>query len=132
MKQIKLFLILSTMMIVLSNCTFENRKITTQMYFEDLDVCIQDTLKKIPIDTFGCYPDLIDLTGNYKLTMKEIGPWYYALKLVNSETGKSYWFYYNTPTPFIVTSKEIIFPIEYNMITMGIEKTDKFNIIKIS
>lgn len=131
MKQIKLFLILSTIMVVLSNCTFENRKIIIQMCFEDLDIHIQDTLRNLPIDTFDCYPDLIDLTGHYKLIIKEIGPWGYAQKLENFETGKSYWFNYNTPRPFIVTSKEIIFPVEYNIITKGLEKTDKFNIINI-
>lgn len=118
-------------MVILSNCTFENRKITTLMCFGDLDKHIQDTLRNLPIDTFGCCPDLIDLTGHYKLVSKEIGPWIYAQKLENLETGKSYWFDYNTPRPFIVTSKKIIFPTEYNIITMGIEQTDIFNIINI-
>ena len=131
MKQIRLFIILSTIMVVLSNCTFENRKITSQMCFEDLDIHIQDTLRNLPIDSFGCYPDLIDLTGHYRLTNKEIGPWIYAQKLENSETGKAYWFYYNTPRPFVVTSKEIMFPTEYNIIIMGIENTDTFNVINI-
>lgn len=131
MKQIKSFLILSTIMVILSNCTFENRKVTTQMCFGDLDKHLQDTLRNLSIDTFGCYPDLIDLTGHYKLIRKEIGPWVYAQKLENLETGKSYWFDYNTPRPFIITSKEIIFPTEYNIITMGIEQTDTFNIINI-
>lgn len=129
MKQIQLILILSTTIVALSSCTFENRKIATRICFKDLDKHIQDTLRNLPIDTFGCYPDLIDLTGHYKLTNKEIGPWCYAQKLENTETGKSYWFEYNTPRPFIVTSKEIIFPTEYNIITMGIEQTDKFSIV---
>ena len=118
-------------MVILSNCTFENRKVTTQMCFGDLDKHLQDTLRNLPIDTFGCYPDLIDLTGHYKLIRKEIGPWVYAQKMENLETGKSYWFDYNTPRPFIVTSKKIIFPTKYNIITMGIEQTDTFNIINI-
>lgn len=88
-------------MVILSNCTFENRKVTTQMCFGDLDKHLQDTLRNLSIDTFGCYPDLIDLTGHYKLIRKEIGPWVYAQKLENLETGKSYWFDYNTPRPFI-------------------------------
>lgn len=117
-------------MFVFYDCTFENRKATAQLCFKDLDTQIQDTLRKLPIDTFGCCPDLIDLTGHYTLIEKEIGPWCYAQKLENSENGKSYWFDYNTPRPFIVTSKEIIFPSEYNIITMGIEQTDTFNIIK--
>lgn len=131
MKQIKLFLMLSTTVLVLSNCTFENRKITTQKCFKDLDIHIQDTLKNLPIDTLGYYPDIIALVGHYRLIMKEIGPWYYAKKIENIETKKSYWFYYNTPGPFIITSKEIIFPAEYNVIIHGIEKTDKFNVINI-
>lgn len=119
-------------MVVLSNCTFENRKINTHICFEDLDIHIQDTLRNLPIDTLDCYPDLIDLTGHYKLIAKEIGPWTYAQKLENCETGKSYWFYYNTPRPFIVTSKEIIFPMEYNVVTKGLERTDMFNLININ
>lgn len=130
MKLIKLFLILSTIMFVFHDCTFENRTAATQLCFNNLDTQIQDTLRKLPIDTFGCCPDLIDFTGHYTLIKKEIGPWCYAQKLENSENGKSYWFDYNTPRPFIVTSKEIIFPSEYNIITMGIEQTDTFNIIK--
>ena len=131
MKQIKFFFISAIIMIVFGNCTFENCKISTHICFEDLDICIQDTLRNLPVDTFGCHPDLIDLTGHYKLISKEIGPWTYAQKLENIETGKSYWFDYNTPRPFIVTSKEILFPEEYNIISKGIEKTDKFNIINI-
>lgn len=119
-------------MVVLGNCTLGNRKINTHICFEDLDIRIQDTLRNLPIDTLGCYPDLIDLTGHYKLITKEIGPWTYALKLENYETGKSYWLNYNTPRPFIVTSKEIIFPTEYNIITKGLKRTDKFNIININ
>ena len=68
-------------MVVLSNCTFENRKINTHICFEDLDIHIQDTLRNLPIDTLDCYPDLIDLTGHYKLIAEEIGPWTYAQKL---------------------------------------------------
>ena len=128
-KQIHLILILLTTIVALSSCTFENRKIAARICFKDLDKRIQATLRNLPIDTFGCYPDLIDLTGHYKLTSKEIGPWCYAKKLKNTKTGKSYWFEYNTPIPFIVTSKEIIFPTEYNIITLGIEQTDKFSII---
>lgn len=129
MKQIQLILISSTIIVALSSCSFENRKIATRKSFRDLGKHIQDALRNLPIDTFGCYPDLIDLTGHYKLTSKEIGPWCYAQKLENTETGKTYWFEYNTPRPFIVTSKEIIFPTEYNIITMGIEQNDKFNIV---
>ena len=115
MKQIKLAFILLTIMIVLGNCTFENRKNTTQVCLVDLVVYVQDTLRNLPVDTLGCYPDLIDLTGHYKLTIKEIGPWCYAQKLENLETGKFYWFDYSTPRPIIVTAEEIIFPMEYNI-----------------
>ena len=125
-------LLILAIIIAFSNCTFENRKTTTQIRFEDLDRHIQDTLRNLPVDTFGCYPDLIDLTGHYKLTTKEIGPWCYAQLLKDLETGKSYWFYYNTPRPFIVTSYEIIFPADYNIITMGIARTDTFNIVNIN
>lgn len=52
MKQIKLAFILLTIMIVLGNCTFENRKNTTQVCLEDLDVYVQDTLRNLPVDTF--------------------------------------------------------------------------------
>lgn len=129
MKQIRLFLILTAIMTACSNCTFH--KTSTSVYFDDLDIHIQDTLRNLPIDTFGCYPDFIDLTGHYKLIYKEIGPWTYAKKLENLETGKSYWLDYNTPSPIVVTSKEIIYPVEYNIITKGVEKTDAFNLIKI-
>ena len=70
MKQIKLAFILLTIMIVLGNCTFENRTITTKMCLEDLDMNVQDTLRNLPVDSFGCHPDLIDLTGHYKLITK--------------------------------------------------------------
>ena len=129
MKQIKLAYILLTIMIVLGNCTFENRKNTTQVCLVDLVVYVQDTLRNLPVDTLGCYPDLIDLTGHYKLTIKEIGPWCYAQKLENLETGKFYWFDYSTPRPIIVTAEEIIFPMEYNIVNRGVESTDTFNII---
>lgn len=71
MKQIKLAFVLLTIMIVLGNCTFENRTTTTKMRLEDLDMNVQDTLRNLPVDSFGCHPDLIDLTGHYKLTIKE-------------------------------------------------------------
>lgn len=45
MKQIKLAFVLLTIMIVLGNCTFENRTTTTKMCLEDLDMNVQDTLK---------------------------------------------------------------------------------------
>ena len=125
-------LILLAIMVILCNCTFENRKATTQMCFKDFDKHLQDTLINLPVDSFGCYPDLIDLTGHYTLTRKEIGPWCCARKLENLETGKSYWLNYNTPIPIIVTSKEIIFSVEYNIITLGVEQTDKFNVINIA
>lgn len=67
MKQIKLAFILLTIMIVLGNCTFKNRTTTTKMCLEDLDINVQDTLRNLPVDSFGCHPDLIDLTGHYKL-----------------------------------------------------------------
>lgn len=129
MKQIKLAFVLLTIMIVLGNCTFENRTTTTKMCLEDLDINVQDTLRNLPVDSFGCHPDLIDLTGHYKLTIKEIGPWCYAQKLENLETGKFYWFDYSTPRPIIVTAEEIIFPMEYNIVNRGVESTDTFNII---
>lgn len=132
MKQFILVFILLIIIIVFSNCTFENRKNTTQVCLEDLDVYVQDTLRNLPVDTLGCYPDLIDLTGHYKLTIKEIGPWCYAQKLENLETGKFYWFDYSTPRPIIVTAEEIIFPMEYNIVNRGVESTDKFNIININ
>lgn len=81
MKQIKLAFVLLTIMIVLGNCTFENRTTTTKMCLEDLDMNVQDTLRNLPVDSFGCHPDLIDLTGHYKLIIKEFGPWCYAQKL---------------------------------------------------
>lgn len=133
MKQIKLAFMLLTIVIVLVNCTFENRTSTTQVCLKDLDMNIQDTLKKIPIDDFGCCPDLIDLTGHYKLIRKEFGPWFMH-KLINIETGQHYWFDYSTPRPIIVTAKEIIFPTEYNLINeyRMVELTDTFNIININ
>lgn len=129
MKQIKLAFILLTIMIVLGNCTFENRTTTTKMCLEDLDMNVQDTLRNLSVDSFGCHPDLIDLTGHYKLIIKEFGPWCYAQKLTNIETGKYYWFDYSTPRPILVTAKEIIFPMEYNIVNRGVESTDTFNII---
>ena len=131
MKQIKLAFVLLTIMIVLGNCTFENRTTTTKMCLEDLDMNVQDTLRNLPVDSFGCHPDLIDLTGHYKLIIKEFGPWCYAQKLTNIETGKYYWFDYSTPRPILVTAKEIIFPTKYNLITISrrVELTDTFNII---
>ena len=46
MKQIKLAFVLLTIMIVLGNCTFENRTTTTKMCLEDLDMNVQDTLRR--------------------------------------------------------------------------------------
>lgn len=66
------------------------------------------------------------------MVIKEIGPWCYAQKLQNTETGKYYWFDYSTPRPIIVTDKEIIFPTEYNIVNRGVELADKFNIININ
>lgn len=72
MKQIKIAFNPLTIMIVLGNCTFENRTTTTKMCLEDLDMNVQDTLRNLPVDSFGCHPDLIDLTGHYKLIIKEL------------------------------------------------------------
>ena len=54
MKQIKLAFVFLTIMIVLGNCTFENRTTTTKMCLEDLDMNVQDTLRNLPVDSFGC------------------------------------------------------------------------------
>ena len=53
MKQIKLAFVLLTIMIVLGNCTFENRTTTTKMCLEDLDMNVQDTLRNLPVDSLG-------------------------------------------------------------------------------
>lgn len=70
MKYIRFFFVLATM-ILLVNCTFENRKTKTYICFEELDIHVQDTLRNLVIDTLGCYPDLIDLTGHYNLITKK-------------------------------------------------------------
>ena len=132
MKQMKSFLLLSLILIVNGSCISENKRISKYVCFEDLDKQIQDTLKKLPIDTFGCYPNLIDFTGQFELQSKEFGPWIYAQVLKNISNGKSYRFDYNTPRPFIVTSREIIFPVDYNIITMGLERQDTFAIVNIN
>lgn len=67
--------------------------------FSELDKRIQDTLLKQNSDIYGCYPDLIDFTGSYKIIHKTFGPWTYRLTVLNVVTGKSYGFAYNTPTP---------------------------------
>ena len=54
----KSFLLLSLILIVNGSCISENKRISKYVCFEDLDKQIQDTLKKLPIDTFGCYPNL--------------------------------------------------------------------------
>ena len=86
--------------------------------FSELDKCIQDTLLKQNSDIYGCYPDLIDFTGSYKIIHKTFGPWTYRLTVLNVVTGKSYGFAYNTH------------PKRYNILTLGIEPTDTFVVIK--
>lgn len=105
---------------------------TKHRTFSELDKRIQDTLLKQESDIYGCYPDLIDFTGNYKIIHKTFGPWTYRLIVLNVSTGKSYGFAYNTPTPFIITTNEIIHPKRYNILSLGIEPTDTFVVIKIN
>lgn len=131
MKCVRFFFVLATMTLFV-NCTFENHKANKYICFEELDTHIQDTLRNLVIDTLGCYPDLIDLVGHYNLKTKKIGPWIYAQKIENLKTGKSYWFDYNTPRPFIVTSKGILFPMKYNIITKKIDNRDELIFVKFN
>lgn len=75
---------------------------------------------------------IIDFTGSYKIIHKTFGPWTYRLTVLNVVTGKSYGFAYNTPTPFIITTNEIIHPKRYNILTLGIEPTDTFVVVSIN
>lgn len=63
---------------------------TKHRTFSELDKRIQDTLLKQNSDIYGCYPDLIDFTGSYKIIHKTFGPWTYKLTVLNVVTGKSY------------------------------------------
>lgn len=134
MKHIRQFFILLMVQLAFGCCTENHR--AKYICFEGLDKRIQDTLKNLSIDvidTMGDTPDLINFSGQqYELFQKEIGPWIYAQKLDNQSMGKSYWFKYNTPRPFVVTSTEIIYPTKYNIDVMGIESKDSFAVISIN
>lgn len=74
---------------------------------------VQDTLRKLPVDKYGCYPDLIDFTNKFHYRSTTIGPWQHEQILTDSIDQISYSFSYDTPRPFIVTLTFIAFPMTY-------------------
>ena len=60
----------SATIIIILLCTgcnnINNRKMAV-LSLRELPNFVQDTLRKLPVDEYGCYPDLIDFTTNVPL-----------------------------------------------------------------
>ena len=63
--------------------TLNNRKMAV-LSLQELPIFVQDTLRKLPIDKYGCYPDLIDFTNKFHYRSTTIGPWQHSQILTDS------------------------------------------------
>lgn len=102
----------ATIIVILLYTGCDNRKMEV-LSLRELPNFVQDTLRKLPVDEYGCYPDLIDFTNKFHYRSTTIGPWQHKQILTDSINQVSYSFSYNTPRPFIVTSTFIAFPMTY-------------------
>ena len=107
------FFVIIIAIFLFAGCSYVNNRKMAVLSLQELPIFIQDTLRKLPIDKYGCYPDLIDFTNKFHYRSTTIGPWQHSQILTDSINQGSYSFSYDTPRPFIVTSTFIAFPINY-------------------
>lgn len=98
---------------VFISCNYVDNKKLSVLSLRELPGFVQDSLRKLNVDKYGCYPDLIDFTNKFHYRYTKIGPWQHDQILTDSINHISYSFSYNTPRPFIVTSSFIAFPMDY-------------------
>ena len=105
----------ATIIVILlyTGCNNINNRKMAVLSLRELPNFVQDTLRKLPVDEYGCYPDLIDFTNKFHYRSTTIGPWQHEQILTDSINQVSYSFSYDTPRPFIVTSTFIAFPMTY-------------------
>lgn len=118
--------------IFLAGCNYTSNRKTAVVSLQKLPSFVQDTLRKLPVDKYGCYPDLIDFTSKFHYRSTTIGPWQHSQILTDSINQVSYSFSYDTPRPFIVTSTFIAFPINYvNSLKVFESDTLSFRVVYI-
>ncbi|HEY9543392.1 hypothetical protein [Prevotella sp.] len=113
-----------------------SRHQTEQVRFSSLQPSIQDTLHAInnQQDTTVSIepPELIDFTGRFIVIIKEFGPWIISKQIKDTINNKTYTIPSNAPTPYIITNKEILYPLEYNRSVMGFTNQTLFQRIAIN
>ena len=102
--------------------------------FCELDKEIQDTLLFINQHCFEeGYDtiDLIDFSGNCKLSVKFLSSWVISKQIVDTVNKKSVSLPTNAPMPYIVHNNTIYYPYEYNLLVFGFKNKTKFRTIKM-
>lgn len=107
------FFVIIIAIFLFAGCSYVNNRKMAVLSLQELPIFVQDTLRKLSIDKYGCYPDLIDFTNKFHYRSTTIEPWQHSQILTDSINQVSYSFSYDTPRPFIVTSTFIAFPINY-------------------
>ena len=69
---------------------------------QELPIFVQDTLRKLPIDKYGCYPDLIDFTNKFHYRSTTIGPWQHSQILTDSINPEVVGFGFHPPATLII------------------------------
>ena len=66
----------ATIIVILlyTGCNNINNRKMAVLSLRDLPNFVQDTLRKLPVDKYGCYPDLIDFTNKFHYRSTTIGP----------------------------------------------------------
>ena len=93
--------------------------------FCELDEEVQDTLLSISQKVFEHdyeAPDMIDFSGNCKLSVKFLSSWVISKQIVDTVNKKSVSLPTNAPMPYIVHNTTVYYPEEYNLLVMGLIK----------
>ena len=78
------FFVIIIAIFLFAGCSYvKNRKMAV-LSLQELPIFVQDTLRKLPIDKYGCYPDLIDFTNKFHYRSTTIGPWQHSQILTDS------------------------------------------------
>lgn len=90
----------------------------TILSYPDLPQNVQDSIVKY-VETdpppFKHKKAIISLENNYILKRTWIGPWVFRCRIVNDDTGKSYYVPQNVPNPIIVDREYAYIPTDYNL-----------------
>ncbi len=82
--------------------------------YSDLPQNIQNSIVKY-VETDEHKNNIISLTGDFSLKYTWVGPWIFRKRIVNDDTGKSYYVPQNVPKPIIVDCEYAYIPTDYNL-----------------